>query len=319
MSQPPNADGRAYTGLGRTGYGQGKHGGKKFQAGRAGGGRRLPGLNKVQDQAIDQRNTADVTLGDQANAMLPGIADAYSQPFDWNSLPSAPVQGDFNDWRQSQIDSTYDDFNRRFDPQFAKQSEDFEQQMANRGIPMGSELYNQEKTRLEQSQSDARQSAMTQAQALAGQNAQQFFNVGTQARGNALSEGMQQRNMPLAEFNALYAARSPFDLQNLNYSQQKQLQSQNEQQQRWMMQNTPRGGGGGGGGGGAEWQQMGFASPMEYYAFKQSESRANQQWQWDNNPQYRTPDQPNPYAGMVGGIIGAGIGGWASSGFDSFW
>lgn len=331
-AQPPvgkpavNKKGQAWTGLGRRGYGQGQHGGRAFvpQAQRAGAGgaagnkRRLPGLNKVQDYAIDQRNQADMALGDQANAMLPGVADAFSQPFDFNALPSAPVSGDFNNWRQQQIDSTYEDFNRRFDPQFQQQAEDFEQQMANRGIPMGSELYNREKTRMEQTQSDARQSAMTQAQAIAGQNAGQFFDVGTRARSGALNEGMMARNMPLNEFNQLYAARSPFDLQNLQYSQQRQLQTQNEQNQRWMMQNQPRGGGGGGGGG-AEWQEMGFSSPMEYYAWKQAESRANQQWNWQNNPQYQQAEGPSQLATIGGGLIGAVakpfFEGWASD----FW
>lgn len=331
-----NANGVAWTGMGRTGYGQGNHGSQAFTGGgRQGRGGKLGatdpggmtlrrqirknknvlgGLNKTQDLAIDQRSQADLSLGNQANNMLPGIMDAYNQPFDWKGLPSAPVQGDFNDWRQGQIDSTYGDFTKRFDPQFAKANEDFEQQMANRGIPVGSELYNNQKQLLTQGQNDARQSAMVQAQGIAGQNAGQFFDIGTQARSNALGEGLQQRNMPLAEFNQLYASRSPFDLQNLSYSQQRGLQDQQFQNAK----NMPRGGGGGGGGGGgAEWQQMGFSSPMEYYAFKQAESRANKQWEWDNNPQYNQGGGGmNPYAGMVGGILGAGIGGWASTGFD---
>lgn len=335
MAQPPagrpavNKKGQAWTGLGKRGYGQGQHGGRAFQATTGGGNggaggpgankKRLSGLNKSQDYAIDQRNTADIALGDQANSMLGQVADAYSQPFNWDALPDAPVGEDFNAWRQGQIDSTYEDFNRRFDPQFQQQSQDFEQQMANRGIPMGSELYNREKSRMEQTQSDARQSAMVQAQALAGQNAGQFFDIGTQARGNALNEGMMQRNQPLAEFNQLYAARSPFDLQNLNYSQQRGLQQQQHQNALAQMKAVPRGGGGGGGGGGGDWQEMGFSSPMEYYAWKQAESRANQQWNWDNNPQYQSPGGPSYGAQLGGGLLGAAVGGWASSGFESFW
>lgn len=108
---------------------------------------------------------------------------------DMQGLPQGPVTGDFNQWRQGQIDSTYQDFARRQEPQFKQQSEDFEQQMADRGIPQGSKLYDQQKAQLQQSQNDARSSAMVQAQGIAGQNAGQFAQVGFQNAQQAMDRG----------------------------------------------------------------------------------------------------------------------------------
>ena len=277
---------------------------------QANGTGKYAGLNKDQSAMINQRNQGDLALGNQANSMLPGIEQAYSQPFDWSQLPSAPVQGDFNNWRQSQIDSTYNDFSKRLDPQFAQQSEDFEQQMANRGIPMGSELYNQQKQLMTQGQNDARSSALVQAQGLAGQNAGQFFDIGTQARGGALNEGLMQRNMPLSEYQQLMGARSGFDAQNLGYSQTKGLQTQQEANQRWMMQNAPRGGGGGGSD-----PFMGFGSAEGLWAAQDARARGNQQWEYQNNPQYQQKKGPSYGAQLGGGLLGSAMQGWAGAGF----
>lgn len=114
------------------------------------------------------------------------------QQTDWNGMPSMPVTGDFNNWRQQQIDSTYNQFESRNAPVFKQQQEDLEQQLRNRGIPLGSKLYNDQMKQLQQSQTDARNSAMVQAQGIAGQNASQFAGVGFQARGQSAAEGAQR-------------------------------------------------------------------------------------------------------------------------------
>lgn len=250
------------------------------------------GLNASQNQSINQRTGADISLGQYGNELLPRAWESYSKPFDWNALPSAPVQGDFNDWRQGQIDSTYNDFTRRMDPQFAKETQDFEQQMANRGIPVGSELYNSQKQQLVQQQNDARNSALVSAQGLAGQNANQFFDIGTQARSGALSEGLTARDMPLSEFNKLYASRSPMDMQNLQYSQNQSLQNSQYHPPVFGPQDP----------------YQGFGSAQNFWAAQDARDRANQQWAWANQPKQKGPS----YAAQIGGgILGtaAGIGG----------
>ena len=270
------------------------------------------GLNRMQERALQQQERADVQLGSMANDMLGRVGESYEQPFDFSQLPSAPVTGDFNDWRTQQIDQTYKTFTDRQEPQFAKQREQLEQDLYNRGIPVGSGLYNQQVQELERAHNDARQAALTSAQAIAGQNAGQFFDIGSQARGNALQEGVFARNMPLSEMNALRGAQSGFNAQNLQYNQQRGLTGYEADLQLRNARQMPRGGGGGG----AAWQQYGFSSPMEYDAYRTQKERDDYLWMQQNAPRQK---QPSPYPGLLGGIGGAVLGGIASSGgFNSF-
>lgn len=278
----------------------------------------LPGLTPEQNQTINQRQQADISIGNAANAMLGNINDAYSQPFDWNSLPQSPVQGDYDQWVNDQMSQYNAAYDARNNPVFQQQNQDFEQQMYNRGIPIGSKQYNAEKSRLEQSQADQRQQAYAANQSNAVASAGQLFNVGTLAHSNALSDAMTQRNLPLTEFNALYAARAPYDMQNLGYAQQKQLQQDQFAQQKWMLQHTPHGGGGGGGGSSYAWQQYGFASPQEYDAYQDARNQANQMFQYQNDPRYRTPSSPSMGSQILGGALGVGagiLGGYLGGGF----
>lgn len=261
----------------------------------------LSGLNKKQRVAITQRQQSDIGLGRVAGGLMPQVEQSYSQPFDWSQLPSAPVQGDFNNWRQQQIDSTYNDFSSRMDPQFEREQASFRQRMLNEGIQPGSRRYETELQQLTRAQNDARQSALVGAQGVAGQNAQQFYNIGTDARGNALNEAFTKRNLPLNEMNMLYAGQSPMSMQNLSYSQQKTLQSQAERAAKDLQASAwhPSGGGGSD-------PYMGFGSAEGLWAAQDARNRANQQWEYQNNPQYRKPSTPNPWA-QAGGIIGGSI------------
>jgi hypothetical protein len=125
---------------------------------------------------------------------------------------------------------------------------------------------------------------------------------------------MQERNMPLSEYSALMGARSQMPMQNLQYSQQRGMQTQAEkaamaQQQAQinaqMAMASMRGSGGGGGGSQPVWAQYGFSSPQEYDQYQiQLDQQANP-----------TPKQPNPYAGLAGSILGSVAQGWATGGF----
>lgn len=267
------------------------------------------GLNQRQERGLRQQERADVQLGAQANALLPRVEEAYSQPFDFSSLPSAPVTGDFNAWKQQQTDDAYNLFKSRQEPQFEQQRQDLEQQLYNRGIPVGSELYNNQMQQLQRQQEDARQSALVNAQGIAGQNAGQFFDIGQQARGSALSEGLLGRNMPLSEFSALYGAQSGLGAQNAAYNQQLGAQQQAADLQLRNAQQAPRGGGGGG----EVWQQYGFSSPIEYDAYRTQQQQAAQLWAFQNDPRYRQPSSPS-YGAQIGGQILGGL----SQGFGSY-
>jgi hypothetical protein len=270
-------------------------------------------LNKRQTKTINQTNTGDIGLGDTALKQMPGIEQSYSQPFDYAGGPQAPVTGDYNQWVNNQMGTYANAYDQRMNPNFQQEAEDFEQQMANRGIPVGSELYNQQKQLMKQSQNDARTQAFASGQQNAISGASSLFNVGTQARGNYITEGLQQRNQALSDYSNLMGARSQMPMQNLQYSQQRGMQKQAEDasmaqtqaQIQAQMAMAAMKGGGGGGGSQPVWAQYGFSSPQEYDQYQI-------QLQQQANP---TPKQPNPYASILGQVGGAVLGGWATGGF----
>jgi len=321
LSTPPTRvspgvyrDAKGNLSTGKTAAKAGKNADKKEAKGQKKIAKQLAKETKVgeqnQQRVINQNVGNDLGLTQQAGAMMPAIQDAYSQPFDYNQGPAAPVGEDYNAFIDKQMSNYNSAFDKRMNPQFQQQNEDFEQQMANRGIPMGSELYNREKSRIEQSQNDARTQAYASGQSAAMDAAGRYFDVGTQAHQNNIAERLDARGRPLNEYGQLMGAQS-------GYSQQMGLQNDTQAHDRWMMQHTPRGGGGGGGGGGAGamWQQYGFSSPQEYDAYKISMQRDQALWEQQNGP--KQPKAPSPYLGLAGNILGSAASGYFGS--DGFW
>ncbi len=90
-------------------------------------------------------------------------------------------------------------------------------ELVNRGIPVGSEIYNSEMTRLDTNEANARNSALRQAQLDAGNEETRQINAALAARGygsNAyqqnLSNVMLERNQPYAEAAALMGTTPTF-------------------------------------------------------------------------------------------------------------
>jgi len=270
---------------------------------------KLEGLTQGQNAVINQRQEADLELGGMANDQLGAVKDSFNQPFDWEALPDQVVGDDFNKWRQDQIDSTYNDFTRRLEPQMKAEADDFEQQMFNRGIPMGSQLYEQQKSAMLQRQNDAKSSALVQAQGIAGQNAQQYFDIGSSAREQGFQDQNRRRQMPLADYMALSGAQSGMGSANLQYSQALGAQQQGADLELRNAKERPRGGGGGGD---EAWQQYGFSSPMEYDAYQDRRAQTKQQWAWDNAPKQKGPSYGSQIVSTVAPAIVGGLASYAT-------
>lgn len=305
------------------------------------GMQQLGGLTKQQNKAINLRQEADIGLSQNANQMLPGVYDAYSQPFDWNSLPQqsgqldwqnmpdAPGMDDYNSWVDSQMQNYNQAFDQRMEPIFAKQDENFRQRMANEGVAEGSEKYNNAYKEMTQGQNDARTQAYAANQGQAVNSAMSMFGAGQQNRNRAVGEGitqfdvgnqvydralqnsMAQRNLPLSEFNSMYGAVSGMPLQNLGYSQAQGLQQQDFRNQSKLLAQSKAGMGGGGGGSGEPnniWNKYGFATPQEYDAYKVAQQRDQAMWDYANNPAYRSKGGPSAGSQLLGGVLGTGLG-----------
>lgn len=294
------------------------------------GGVKLPkdkykGLNKSQNLTINQRMQGDIGLGNAANQQLGQIQENYGQPFDWSQVPGAPSamdfsgipQGaggaDYNTYVQSQIDASNKAFDSRNEPIFKKQEENFRQRMANQGIPEGSPAYAQAfKAEISDPQNDARLQAQSAAMTQAGTTGTQFANIqnqahnmgyqdvanqygaGRQYRSDIYGDMQQRRGQPLADYNSLYGATSPFATQNLAYSQQL-----------GQIGAAKAGSGGGGGGGGYS-----PASPFDVNTDPTTQRWLFQQ-QYLNANAPQAPSTPSYGSQLFGGIAGSLASGFA--------
>lgn len=263
----------------------------------------LPNLTRKQNQVLGQTQDQDLSIGKAAGKMLPGAEAAYANPFDYGKYEQMmPVQGDFNAWRDQQVQAGNQAFDARFNPQAQQETEDFEQSMANKGIPMGSKLYDQEKTRMEQRQGDAKQQAYFQNLQNAGQNAQQFFDIGNTSEQNKYNMAQTARNAPITEYATMKGLQTGQQNQNLQYSQQQAMQDSQNAAQIKAAQIAASAAGKGGGFAPPEWQRAGFKSYKDYADDQQARSI----YQYQNTVGQNQPKAGNPYAGIAGTALGVG-------------
>lgn len=136
-----------------------------------------------QQKLFDIQNALSIGVGELGSKGLEYVGQQLENPFDVSQLPSIGINPS----------ETYSDaIMRRLEPQLTQQNEQFEQQMANQGIPVGSEAYNRAKMALGQRQNDLLASSQIQG-----------FDVGNRARAAAFGELAYRRNEPLNVLSAL--------------------------------------------------------------------------------------------------------------------
>ena len=250
-------------------------------------------LGRQEENLINQQMQNDASLGGIAQGMIPGLEQTYGTPMDWSNVASIPGAGDFEGWRNEQIGKARQNFETANSQAFKQQMDDFDQQMANRGIPMGSSIYNQEKSRLEKSQNDARLAAESEAYNNAGNQAAQFAGVGNQAFQNTFGFEQAKRGQGLSEYGALMGAQSGMPGQAYDFGNRA-----------WLQQNAPRGGSFAPPG----WQQAGFGSYQDYVAFE--DARDKDKARFNQGLQPKAPSQGSQ---LLNTAVPALIGGWAST------
>lgn len=136
-----------------------------------------------QQRLLDIQNELSYGVGQLGTKGLEYVGQQLSSPFDVSQLPSIGINPS----------ETYSDaIMRRLEPQLTQQNEQFEQSMANQGIPVGSEAYNRAKMALGQRQNDLMLGAQTQG-----------LQAGLSARQQQLGELAYRRNEPLNVLSAL--------------------------------------------------------------------------------------------------------------------
>ena len=157
-------------------------------------------LSPAQQQLLDYQNQASLGLGKLAGQGLGYVEQMLQTPFDTSKLPSTG----FNP------SQTYQEaYMQRLAPQLQQNREALQQQLANKGIDIGSEAYDRAMMQQAQRENDLLAAATTQG-----------FGVGQQARQSALQEQAYLRNEPLNTLSAVRTGAQVQGPQFVNSAQQ---------------------------------------------------------------------------------------------------
>jgi len=151
-------------------------------------------LAPAQQQLLDYQNKASLGLGELTGKGLGYVNNMLETPFDTSKLPTTG----FNPSQSYQ-----DAYMQRLQPQIIQGREALATQLANSGIPVGSEAYKRAMMTQGQKENDLLAAATTQG-----------FGIGQQARQSALQEQAYLRNEPL---NTLNAVRSGAQVQGPSF------------------------------------------------------------------------------------------------------
>lgn len=155
-------------------------------------------LSEAEQAKYDQQNQFMGGLGQYINnTLLPQLQGRGS--LDFSGAPQVPGQGDLMGERQRIEDGIYNRFRDRMSPQFDRERESFEQRMADRGVPVGSELYNKQLEEMNRRQQDTLLDAQTRALETGGTEMTRSHGIGMANRQQSIGETMQMHNQPLQD------------------------------------------------------------------------------------------------------------------------
>jgi hypothetical protein len=157
-------------------------------------------LSPEQQQLLDYQNQTSIGLGQLAGKGLGYVSNMLETPFDVSKLPSTG----FNPSQSYQ-----DAYMQRLAPQLQMGRDQLAQDLANKGIDIGSKAYENAMRMQAQRENDLLLGATTQG-----------FGVGQQARQTALQEQAYLRNEPLNTLSAVRTGAQVQGPQFVNSAQQ---------------------------------------------------------------------------------------------------
>jgi hypothetical protein len=151
-------------------------------------------LSPTEQKLLDYQNQTSIGLGELTGKGLGYVQNMLDNPFTTKNLPSIGI----NAGEQYQ-----DAYMRRLAPQINQSREALSVDLANRGIPVGSEAWNRAQMTQANKENDLLLGATTQG-----------FGTGLSARQQGFSEESYLRNEPL---NTLNAVRTGAQVTNPNF------------------------------------------------------------------------------------------------------
>jgi hypothetical protein len=143
-------------------------------------------LSPEQQQLLDIQNQTSIGMGNLQNKGLSYVENMISQPFDTSKLPQFGINAG-EDYSSAIM--------RRLGPQLQMEQKSFDQRMANQGIPVGSEAYQNARRIFDMGQNDRLVSAQTGG-----------IDVGMRANQQAFNQAGYIRNEPINTLNAIRSA-----------------------------------------------------------------------------------------------------------------
>lgn len=150
-------------------------------------------LSPDQQRLYNYDIASSLGLGELQNKGLNYVSNMLDKPFDTSNLAKTGINPG---------EEMTSSIMRRLGPTIEMERKQFDTQMANQGIPVGSEAYNNAKRDFDARQNDKLTSAVIQG-----------TDTGLRARGQGFSELAYQRNEPI---NTLNAVRSGSQVTNPN-------------------------------------------------------------------------------------------------------
>lgn len=144
------------------------------------------------------------------NAFGQTAADAYKRgqellqtPLNYDNAPKLPGVDDFSADRQRIEQSLLGRARGELDTRYGQETQDFEQQMANQGVDIGSERYKRARTLFDKSRNEAYNDAGFRAMIAGGDEQTRLFNMGLAARKQSVDEADALRASNIADLAAL--------------------------------------------------------------------------------------------------------------------
>ncbi len=122
---------------------------------------------------------------------LPG----FSSELDFSGLQGLPGVGDFSGDAQRTQEASFQRALGLLNPEFERQQGRLDQQLANQGLPIGSEAFEGEQDRFGRIRNEALLSAARDAIGAGSAEQSRLFGLSTAARSQGLSELLQQENL----------------------------------------------------------------------------------------------------------------------------
>lgn len=159
----------------------------------------LTQLDPTQQQTFDTQQDLALQLANTARQQAGFLPQ---DRFNLDGIPNAPSDRDFIAQRDEVTDATFQRSLDLLNPQIEDQERALQQQISNRGLPITGEDATRQLDRFDDSRNRALDNAALSAVLAGSQEQNRLFNLQQNARNQAISDRLLERNQPINELAA---------------------------------------------------------------------------------------------------------------------